>query len=200
MNDIPRQVDDAEARREKIRKAVTDILVALGEDPTREGLLDTPSRVAKMYMEVFSGLAEDPSEHLKTVFTEDGHDEIVIVKDIAFHTMCEHHLLPFFGKAHIAYLPDGGRLTGLSKLARVVDTLARRPQLQERLTGQIADAMEAVLKPKGVMVLAEARHMCMEMRGIKAHGANTVTLVSRGVFDTDSAKRAETLALLRSTG
>lgn len=178
-------------------KAVTDILVALGEDPEREGLRDTPSRVAKMYTDVFSGLQEDASEHLKTVFTEDGHDEIVIVRDIAFHTMCEHHLLPFFGKAHIAYLPDGGRLTGLSKLARVVETLARRPQLQERLTGQIADAIETVLRPRGVMVLAEARHMCMEMRGIKAHGAKTVTLVSRGVFDTDAAKRAETLALLR---
>ena len=157
MNDIPREIDDAAARRDTIKRAVTDILVALGEDPNREGLKDTPSRVAKMYTEVFSGLTEDPSEHPKTVFTEDGHDEIVIVKDIAFHTMCEHHLLPFFGKAHIAYLPDGGRLTGLSKLARVVDTLARRPQLQERLTGQIADAMEAVLKPKGVLVLAEKR-------------------------------------------
>ena len=178
-------------------KAVSEILAALGEDPAREGLRDTPSRVAKMYMDVFSGLHEDASEHLKTVFTEDGHNEIVIVRDIAFHTMCEHHLLPFFGRAHIAYLPDGGRLTGLSKLARVVETLARRPQLQERLTDQIADAIETVLRPKGVMVLAEARHMCMEMRGIKAHGANTVTLVSRGVFKTDPAQRAETLALLR---
>ncbi|MAM12205.1 MAG: GTP cyclohydrolase I FolE [Rhizobiaceae bacterium] len=184
-------------RRETIMKAVSEILAALGEDPAREGLRDTPSRVAKMYMDVFSGLHEDASEHLKTVFTEDGHNEIVIVRDIAFHTMCEHHLLPFFGRAHIAYLPDGGRLTGLSKLARVVETLARRPQLQERLTGQIADAIETVLRPKGVMVLAEARHMCMEMRGIKAHGANTVTLVSRGVFKTDPAQRAETLALLR---
>ncbi|AMM86992.1 GTP cyclohydrolase I [Martelella sp. AD-3] len=184
-------------RRETIMKAVSEILAALGEDPAREGLRDTPSRVAKMYMDVFSGLHEDASEHLKTVFTEDGHNEIVIVREIAFHTMCEHHLLPFFGRAHIAYLPDGGRLTGLSKLARVVETLARRPQLQERLTDQIADAIETVLRPKGVMVLAEARHMCMEMRGIKAHGANTVTLVSRGVFKTDPAQRAETLALLR---
>ncbi|WP_246750410.1 GTP cyclohydrolase I FolE [Martelella lutilitoris] len=195
MNDIPRHIDDQ--RRETIMKAVSEILAALGEDPTREGLRDTPSRVAKMYMDVFSGLHEDASEHLKTVFTEDGHNEIVIVREIAFHTMCEHHLLPFFGRAHIAYLPDGGRLTGLSKLARVVETLARRPQLQERLTDQIADAIETVLRPKGVMVLAEARHMCMEMRGIKAHGANTVTLVSRGVFKTDPAQRAETLALLR---
>tara|TARA_B100000683_G_scaffold151059_1_gene146224 strand:- start:109 stop:705 length:597 start_codon:yes stop_codon:yes gene_type:complete len=195
VNDIPRHIDDQ--RRETIMKAVSEILAALGEDPAREGLRDTPSRVAKMYMDVFSGLHEDASEHLKTVFTEDGHNEIVIVRDIAFHTMCEHHLLPFFGRAHIAYLPDGGRLTGLSKLARVVETLARRPQLQERLTGQIADAIETVLRPKGVMVLAEARHMCMEMRGIKAHGANTVTLVSRGVFKTDPAQRAETLALLR---
>ncbi|WP_244435597.1 GTP cyclohydrolase I FolE [Martelella sp. AD-3] len=195
MNDIPRHIDDQ--RRETIMKAVSEILAALGEDPAREGLRDTPSRVAKMYMDVFSGLHEDASEHLKTVFTEDGHNEIVIVREIAFHTMCEHHLLPFFGRAHIAYLPDGGRLTGLSKLARVVETLARRPQLQERLTDQIADAIETVLRPKGVMVLAEARHMCMEMRGIKAHGANTVTLVSRGVFKTDPAQRAETLALLR---
>ena len=203
MNTIPTDIDALEAerlQREAIMKAVHDILVALGEDPTREGLSDTPLRVAKMYQEVFSGRDEDPRAHLQTVFQEDGHDDIVIVRDILFHTMCEHHLLPFFGKAHIAYLPEGGRLTGLSKLARVVDTVSRRPQLQERLTGDIADAINDALAPKGVMVMVEAEHMCMAMRGIKAHGSKTVTLVTRGLFDTDRDRRAETLSLLKGIG
>ena len=199
MNDIPADLDALEARRrqrEAIMKAVSDILAALGEDTAREGLRDTPLRVAKMYQEVFSGRDEDPRAHLKTVFQEDGHEDVVIVKDILFHTMCEHHLLPFFGKAHIAYLPAGGRLTGLSKLARVVDTVSRRPQLQERLTDDIADAIDDALAPKGVMVMVEAEHMCMAMRGIKAHGSKTITLVTRGLFDEDRDRRAETLALL----
>ncbi|WP_244464803.1 GTP cyclohydrolase I FolE [Martelella endophytica] len=199
MDDIPAEMRDANRKaqqRQTIMKAVNDILVALGEDPSREGLRDTPLRVAKMYQEVFSGREEDPRTHLQTVFAEEGHGDVVIVKDIPFHTMCEHHLLPFFGKAHIAYLPDGGRLTGLSKLARVVDTLARRPQLQERLTGQIADAINDALAPRGVMVLVEAEHMCMAMRGIKAHGSRTVTLVTRGIYDNDRDQRAEILGLL----
>lgn len=189
--------EDLLKQRETIMRAVSDILVALGEDPAREGLRDTPKRVAKMYQEVFSGLHEDPREHLQTVFQEDGHSEVVVVRDIIFHTMCEHHLLPFFGKAHIAYLPDGGRLTGLSKLARVVSAVSRRPQLQERLTTQIADAIEDRLKPKGIMVMVEAEHMCMAMRGIKAHGAKTVTLVTRGLYETDAEQRAEVLSLLK---
>lgn len=202
MGDFPievgqREGEDQLKQREAIMRAVSDILVALGEDPAREGLRDTPKRVAKMYQEVFSGLFEDPREHLQTVFQDDGHDEVVIVKDIGFHTMCEHHLLPFFGKVHIAYLPDGGRLTGLSKLARVVSSVSRRPQLQERLTTQIADAIEDTLLPKGVMVMVEAEHMCMAMRGIKAHGATTITLVTRGVYDSDQERRAEVLSLLK---
>lgn len=199
MNDIPADLDALKARRrqrEAIMKAVSDILAALGEDTAREGLRDTPLRVAKMYQEVFSGRNEDPRAHLETVFQEDGHEDVVIVKDILFHTMCEHHLLPFFGRAHIAYLPAGGRLTGLSKLARVVDTVSRRPQLQERLTDDIADAIDDALAPKGVMVMVEAEHMCMAMRGIKAHGSKTITLVTRGLFDEDRDRRAETLALL----
>lgn len=202
MDDLirPQAADGEEAaaaQRQAIMKAVHDILVALGEDPSREGLVDTPLRVAKMYQEVFSGRFEDPRDHLQTVFKEDGHGDLVIVRDISFHTMCEHHLLPFFGKAHIAYLPDGGRLTGLSKLARVVSTLSRRPQLQERLTAGIADAINDALAPRGVMVVVEAEHMCMAMRGIKAEGSKTVTLVTRGIFDEDRDRRAETLELLK---
>ena len=202
MDDISTEIRDPLADRERdqretIMAAIRDILVALGEDPTREGLQDTPLRVAKMYQEIFSGRHQDPRSHLDTIFKADGHGELVIVRDIGFYTMCEHHLLPFFGKVHIAYLPDGGRLTGLSKLARVVDTVARRPQLQERLTSEIADAIEDALSPKGVMVMAEAEHMCMEMRGIKARGSKTVTLVTRGIFDTDRDRRAETLGLLK---
>lgn len=181
-----------------ISRAVRDILVALGEDPDREGLQDTPKRVAKMYMEVFGGLYEDPRIHLQTQFTADQHENIVIVKDIAFYSMCEHHLLPFYGKAHVAYVPDGGRLAGLSKLARVVNTLSRRPQLQERLSSQVVDALWSALSPLGVLVLVEADHMCMAMRGVRSPNSKTMTVVSRGILETDAAMRAEAFKLLRS--
>ena len=195
MNDIPRQFDEADQRREKIMQAVTEILVALGEDPAREGLQDTPSRVAKMYMEVFAGLAEDPCEHLKTMFTEDGHDEIVIVKDIAFHTMCEHHLLPFTGKAHIAYLPSG-KVVGLSKLARVVEEVARRPQVQERLTHTVANLVEDRLSARGVAVVVESTHSCMTMRGVRKPGSLCLTSAMRGIFKDDPKSRSEVLGLI----
>lgn len=180
---------------EKIEKAVSMILEAVGEDTTREGLQDTPKRVAKMYAEVFSGLKEDPKEYFKTVFHE-GHEELVLVKDIPFYSMCEHHLVPFFGKAHIAYIPRDGIVTGLSKLARAVDTVARRPQLQERITSTIADSLMDTLDPHGVFVMVEAEHMCMTMRGIKKPGATTVTAVARGVLETDAIKRSEVITYI----
>lgn len=180
---------------EKIEKAVAMILEAVGEDVTREGLLDTPKRVAKMYAEVFSGLKEDPKEYFKTVFHE-GHEELVLVKDIPFYSMCEHHLVPFFGKAHIAYIPRDGVVTGLSKLARAVETVAKRPQLQERITSTLADSMMDTLNPHGVFVMVEAEHMCMTMRGIKKPGATTVTAVSRGVLETDPIKRSEVITYI----
>jgi len=181
----------------RIASAVREILLALGEEPEREGLLDTPDRVARMYLDVLGGLHEDPRTHLKTQFTADHHSGPVVVRDIGFHSMCEHHLLPFHGRAHVAYLPQEGRLTGLSKLARVVATVSRRPQLQERLTDQIADSVVDVLAPHGVLVVVEAEHMCMAMRGIRAHGSKTVTTVSRGVWARDAAARAEVMGLLR---
>ncbi|WP_422124698.1 GTP cyclohydrolase I FolE [Planococcus sp. X10-3] len=171
------------------------ILEAVGEDVSREGLLDTPKRVAKMYAEVFSGLKEDPKEFFKTVFHE-GHEELVLVKDIPFYSMCEHHLVPFFGKAHIAYIPRDGVVTGLSKLARAVETVAKRPQLQERITSTLADSMMDTLNPHGVFVMVEAEHMCMTMRGIKKPGATTVTAVSRGVLETDAIKRSEVITYI----
>lgn len=187
----------ADDKQAEIEKAVRTILVALGEDPEREGLRDTPQRVARMYKEVFAGLFEDPAIHLETQFSADKHEDIVVVKDISFFSMCEHHLLPFFGKAHVAYLPDGGRLAGLSKLARVTRTLATRPQLQERLSAQIADTLVTALAPRGVMVVVEAEHMCMAMRGVRADKSTTVTLVTRGILATDMNLRDETLRLLR---
>ncbi|AHK71543.1 MULTISPECIES: GTP cyclohydrolase I FolE [Gluconobacter] len=185
---------DAEVR---IAGAVREILEALGENPEREGLLDTPQRVAKMYLEVFSGLHQDPRDHLKTQFSADRHHGAVIVKDIRFHSMCEHHLLPVYGKAHVAYLPAGGRLTGLSKIARLVEGFARRPQLQERLTDQIAQGMEDVLAPEAVLVVIEAEHMCMSMRGVRSPGSTTVTSIARGTWLRDSAARMEIMSLLR---
>ena len=170
------------ANQEKLELAVYQLLEALGENPEREGLLDTPKRVAKMYQEMFSGLNEDPKDQFTAVFTEN-HDEVVLVKDIPFYSMCEHHLVPFYGKAHVAYLPSDGRVTGLSKLARAVEVASKRPQLQERLTDQVATALEEALHPKGVFVMLEAEHMCMTMRGIKKPGTKTVTVVTRGVFD-----------------
>ncbi|MCM3652128.1 GTP cyclohydrolase I FolE [Metabacillus litoralis] len=181
---------------EKIEQAVGLILEAIGEDPSREGLRDTPKRVAKMYEEVFSGLKEDPSEYFKTIFGED-HEELVLVKDIPFYSMCEHHLVPFYGKAHVAYIPKDGKVTGLSKLARAVEVVARRPQLQERITSTIADSINTSLDPHGVMVIVEAEHMCMTMRGIKKPGSQTVTSAVRGIFRTDTAARAEVLSLIK---
>jgi GTP cyclohydrolase I len=191
------QVKPAAEVQLQIEDAVRSILEALGEDPQREGLLKTPARVAKMYQEVFAGRDQDPTVHLETQFTADGHEDIVVVKDISFYSMCEHHLLPFFGNASIAYLPDGGRLAGLSKLARVTRTIAARPQLQERLSSQIADTLHEALQPRGVMVSVEAEHMCMAMRGVRAAKSTTVTLVTRGELTTDARLRSETLRMMR---
>lgn len=182
----------------RIENAVREILSAIGEDPDREGLIDTPRRIADMYEEIFRGLKQDPSEVLKTVFTEENHDEMVLVKDIPFYSTCEHHLVPFFGVAHIGYIPRGGKLTGLSKLARLLEVYARRPQLQERLTSQIADAIEAELNPRAVVVVIEAEHMCMTMRGIKKPGSKTVTSALRGLFKTDMRSRSEAMALINA--
>ncbi|WP_257347710.1 GTP cyclohydrolase I FolE [Pseudalkalibacillus decolorationis] len=181
----------------KIETAVKMILEAIGEDPEREGLLDTPKRVARMYEEVFQGLNQDPSEHFQTIFGED-HEELVLVKDIPFYSMCEHHLVPFFGKAHIAYIPKGGKVTGLSKLARAVEAVARRPQLQERITSTIAESLRDSLAPHGVMVIIEAEHMCMTMRGVKKSGSKTITSAVRGIFENDQAARAEVMSLIKS--
>jgi GTP cyclohydrolase I len=191
MIDVKAQTVDLD----KIEKAVSMILEAVGEDVSREGLQDTPKRVAKMYAEVFSGLKEDPREYFKTVFHE-GHEELVLVKDIPFYSMCEHHLVPFFGKAHIAYIPRDGIVTGLSKLARAVETVAKRPQLQERITSTIADSLMETLKPHGVYVMIEAEHMCMTMRGIKKPGSKTVTAVARGILETDDIKRSEVITYI----
>ena len=180
----------------KIKQAVTMILEAVGEDPAREGLADTPKRVAKMYAEMFAGLHTDARECFETVFHE-GHDEVVLVKDIPFFSMCEHHLVPFYGKAHVAYIPQNGVVAGLSKLARTVDTVARRPQLQERITAEVAEVLEEKLKPQGVYVVIEAEHMCMTMRGIKKPGAKTITTVAKGVFETDEVKRSEILSFIQ---
>ncbi|AOX18282.1 GTP cyclohydrolase I [Kozakia baliensis] len=190
-------IDRPADAEERIADAVKEILTALGEDPEREGLFETPQRVARMYLDVLGGLHQDPREHLYKQFVADHHEGAVIVRDIGFHSMCEHHLLPFFGKAHVAYLPEDGRLTGLSKIARMVDALARRPQLQERLTDQIAASIIEVLEPKAVMVLVEAEHMCMAMRGIRSVGSRTVTTVARGVWQRDAQARAEILSLLK---
>ncbi|SHH83450.1 GTP cyclohydrolase I [Caloranaerobacter azorensis DSM 13643] len=182
--------------KEKIKRAVRDILEAIGEDPDREGLKGTPDRIARMYEEIFSGLKEDPKEHLQIYFQDEKYEELVLVKDIPFYSMCEHHLVPFFGKAHVAYIPKGGKLTGLSKLARVVETVAKRPQLQERITKTIADTLMEVLEPYGVVVVVEAEHMCMTMRGIKKPGSKTVTSAVRGIFETRPESRAEVMSLI----
>ncbi|KGG80040.1 GTP cyclohydrolase I FolE [Caloranaerobacter azorensis] len=182
--------------KEKIKRAVRDILEAIGEDPDREGLKGTPDRIARMYEEIFSGLKEDPKEHLQIYFQDEKYEELVLVKDIPFYSMCEHHLVPFFGKAHVAYIPKGGKLTGLSKLARVVETVAKRPQLQERITKTIADTLMEVLEPYGVVVVVEAEHMCMTMRGVKKPGSKTVTSAVRGIFETRPESRAEVMSLI----
>ncbi len=180
---------------EKIEHAVKMLLEAIGEDPTREGLADTPKRVARMYEEIFQGINQDPREYFQTIFGEN-HEELVLVKNIPFYSMCEHHLVPFFGEAHVAYIPKGGKVTGLSKLARAVESVARRPQLQERITSTIANAIVETLTPHGVMVVVEAEHMCMTMRGIKKPGSITVTSAVRGIFEKDAAARTEVLNLI----
>jgi GTP cyclohydrolase I len=180
----------------RIEAAVREILAAIGEDPDRPGLLDTPARVARAYAETFAGLLQDPYEVLATTFDED-HDEMVLVKDIAMFSTCEHHLVPFHGVAHIGYIPGvDGKVTGLSKLARLVEVYARRPQVQERMTRQIADALHEVLKPQGVIVVIEAEHLCMAMRGIRKPGATTVTSAVRGIFRENAATRSEAMGLI----
>ena len=185
---------------ERIARAVREILIAVGEDPDRDGLKSTPDRVARMYEEIFVGLREDPSHHLTVTF-EAGHDEMVMVRDIPLYSACEHHLVPFHGVAHVAYIPgDDGRITGLSKLARLVEGYARRPQVQERLTSQVADAMVEVLKPKGVFVVIECEHLCMSRRGVRKPGTLTLTSAVRGIFKANPATRAEAMALIGTPG
>ncbi|RYM05442.1 GTP cyclohydrolase I FolE [Sporolactobacillus sp. THM7-7] len=181
--------------QKKIEKAVRLILEAIGEDPDREGLLETPERVARMYDEIFQGMHQDPKSYLSKTFDE-AHEELVLVKDIPFYSMCEHHLVPFFGKAHVGYIPRGGRVTGLSKLARAVEAVAKRPQLQERLTTTVADSIVETLRPYGVIVVVEAEHMCMTMRGVKKPGTKTITSAVRGIFRTDATARAEAMSLI----
>jgi GTP cyclohydrolase I len=181
----------------RVRAAVAEMLDAIGEDVHRDGLLDTPTRVAAMYEELFSGLQDDPARHLQVTFALE-HDEMVMVREIPFASLCEHHLVPFLGKAHVAYIPaEDGRITGLSKLARLVDGYARRLQVQERMTTQIADAIERVLSPRGVLVVIEAEHLCMSMRGVKKPGTVTVTSSVRGLFRSDVATRAEAMQFIR---
>jgi GTP cyclohydrolase I len=177
----------------RVQRVIRELLEAIGEDPSREGLLETPRRVADMYVELFDGIESDPGEHLRVTF-EVGHDEMVMVRDIPFTSLCEHHLVPFVGHAHVAYLPSAdGRIAGLSKLARLVEGYARRLQVQERMTTQLVEAMERELKPRGSIVVIEAEHFCMSMRGVKKDGMTTVTSAVRGVFRNDAAYRAEAL-------
>ena len=185
--------------REAIQKAVLAILHAIGESPEREGLIDTPRRIADMYEELFSGLHEDPAALLATGFEEEKHKEMVIVKDIPFASMCEHHLMPFHGTTHVGYIPQG-RIVGISKIARVVESLAHRPQVQERLTSQIADLLMDSLRARGAAVIIEATHLCMTMRGVKKPGSRVVTSATRGIFRENASTRAEFLALVKPSG
>ena len=195
-SDVVRDLRPHQVDRARIEAAVLEILEAVGEDTARDGLRDTPRRVADMYAEVFSGLGVRGEEQLDVVF-EAGHDEMIMVKDIALYSFCEHHLVPFIGFAHVAYIPNvKGQITGLSKLARLVDTLARRPQVQERLTTQIADALDSVLDPRGVLVVIEAEHLCMTMRGVRKPGSKTVTSAVRGQFRDSEASRSEAMNLI----
>lgn len=180
----------------RIERAVREILSAIGENPDRDGLLETPARVARAYATLFGGLHEDAAGPLSRVFEQEC-DDVVIIRDIEFHSVCEHHLLPFFGRAHVAYLPSGGRVVGLSKLARTVEVFARRPQVQERLTGQVADALVEFLAPAGVCVVVEAAHMCMQMRGVSKSGSTTITRALRGVYADDGDARRDVLELLK---
>ena len=185
-----------EIDQERIAAAVREILFAIGEDPDRDGLLETPNRVARMYAEIRAGLHQEPSEHLATMFEAD-HDEMVMVRDIPMYSLCEHHLIPFIGKAHIAYIPNrSGNVIGLSKVARLVDGYAKRPQVQERLTRQVADALEEHLQPRGVLVVMEAEHLCMSMRGVRKAGSSTVTSSVTGIFRANVATRAEAMRFL----
>lgn len=182
---------------ERAEAAVRELLLAVGEDPDREGLIDTPKRVAQMYVELLSGMADHPSRHLEIRFAVD-HDEMVMVRDIPFASLCEHHLVPFMGKAHLAYIPsEDGTVTGLSKLARLVDGYAHRLQVQERLTTELADSLDDALHPRGTLVVIEAEHLCMSMRGVKKPGTTTVTSAVRGLFRTDAAARSEAMAFVR---
>jgi GTP cyclohydrolase I len=184
--------------QDRVAKAVREILEAIGEDPDRDGLRETPARVARMYAETCSGLHEEPAQHLKVTF-DAGHDEMIMVRDIPLYSLCEHHLVPFSGFAHVAYIPNvDGRVTGLSKVARLVDGFARRPQVQERLTTQVADAIEATLQPRGVLVVIEAEHLCMAMRGVRKPGTSTVTSAVRGVFRDDVSARLEAMQFVES--
>jgi GTP cyclohydrolase IA len=187
---------DARFDREAVMKAIRAILEAIGEDVDREGVARTPERVADMYAEIFAGVGRDPADILDVVF-EEGHDEMIMVRDIPLQSMCEHHLIPFMGQAHVAYIPnEGGQISGLSKIVRVVDLLAKRPQVQERLTTQIADAIERALEPRGVLVVIEAEHLCMTMRGVRKPGSQTVTSAVRGIFRRNEATRAEAMGLI----
>jgi GTP cyclohydrolase I len=182
---------------ERVEKAVRELLIAIGEDPDRDGLRDTPGRVARSYAEIFAGLHDDPARYLSTTFEAD-HDEMVMERDITMYSVCEHHLLPWIGRAHVAYIPnDDGRVIGLSKLARLVDSYAKRPQVQERLTSQIADELTRSLLPKGVMVVIEAEHLCMTMRGVRKPGSTTVTSAVRGLFRDNVATREEAMRFLQ---
>ena len=181
---------------EKVEQAVRLLLEGIGEDVNREGLIDTPDRIARMYEEIYGGMEEDAATHLSKTFTVDS-SEMVVEKDITFYSTCEHHLLPFYGKVHIGYIPDG-KVVGLSKLARTVEVYAKRPQIQEQLTAQIADALMEYLKPQGAMVMLEAEHMCMTMRGVKKPGSKTVTFVTRGVFEQDERLQRQFFDLVRA--
>jgi GTP cyclohydrolase IA len=190
-------IDPKKVKQDKIKKAVRDILEAIGEDPDRDGLKDTPRRVAEMYGEIFIGLHKNAKEDLKVGF-ELGHREMVVLKDIPFYSMCEHHLLPFFGIAHVGYIPaKDGRIVGISKIARVVETIARRPQVQERMTTEIVDTISKTLKATGAGVVLQAEHMCMIMRGIKKPGSNVITSALRGTFKTDGITRAEFFSIIQ---
>ncbi|MFH1542886.1 MAG: GTP cyclohydrolase I FolE [bacterium] len=183
--------------QKKIEKAVKEILSAIGENPNREGLKNTPKRVARMYAEIFAGVNRDPGKEA-AVFHNEDHEEMIMVKDIPFYSICEHHLVPFFGKAHVVYVPTKGRITGLSKLVRVIEGFAKRPQVQERLTSQVADCLMDRLKPRGVFIIIEAEHLCMSMRGVRKPGAVTTTSAVRGVFQKNAKTRAEALSLIKS--
>lgn len=196
-NAVPPAVPGPDVDQARVAAAVREILSAVGEDPDRDGLRATPARVARMYAEIFAGLREDPGQHLATSFAAQ-HDELVLVRDIPLYSMCEHHLLPFVGQAHVGYIPgEEGRVTGLSKLARLVEGFAKRPQVQERLTAQVADTLEEVLRPRGVIVVLEAEHFCMSMRGVGKPGAVTVTSAVRGHFRSSAAARAEVLGFVQ---